>query len=175
MRRATSVLCGALLLAVTSCGGSSTPIAAPSPSAVAPSPIAEPTCPPPGTKAYRWPAQIPQELPTLPGATIESKKQTTEGLYIVQFSTATSLREGVLFIVRRLPAAGFTLGRGDAEPTEADAPFTKGDLRGVLRGALVGTCQTKWVLAVTRKVYGGTGSPLLPTHQGPSPSPLPFG
>ena len=70
----------------------------------------------------------------MPGATIESSKKTTDGLFIVLFSTSTSLRDGVIFIVRKLPPAGFQLGRGDAEPAEADAPFNKGDLRGVLRG-----------------------------------------
>jgi hypothetical protein len=106
---------------------------------------------------------------------LDQTQQTKDGLTIVQFTTSTSLRDGVLFIVKRLPAAGYNLGRGDAEPAEADAPFTKGeDLRGVLRGASITLCQTKWVLAVTRQRLG-TGSPLLPPHQGPSPSPLPFG
>ena len=48
-------------------------------------------------------------------------------------------------------------------------------LRGVLRGASTEVCKTQWILAVTRAQFGGTGSPLLPSHTGPSPSPLPFG
>jgi hypothetical protein len=175
MRR-SALLAGGALLLTAGCGSGAAKVAAsPTAAAVTPSPVALPTCPPATTAAYRWPKQVPQELPRLPGVHIDSSKQTAEGLFIVRFSTVTSLRDGVLFIVRRLPAAGFTLGRGDAEPTEADAPFTKGELRGVLRGAATGACTTQWVLAVTRQVQGGTGNPLLPPHTGPSPTPLPFG
>jgi hypothetical protein len=175
MRRAALLLVGALLASLTGCsGGSEHALPLPSPSPVSPSPL--PTCAPTVTKPYTWPKQIPQDLPRLPGVSIESSKRTTDGLFIVQFSTSASLRDGVLFIVKALPKAGYVLGRGDAEPAEADAPFTKGgDLRGVLRGAATGLCQTKWILAVTRQTQLGTGTPLLPAHHGPSPSPLPFG
>ena len=175
MRRSVPFVCGAALLLLTACSGSSS-TAAPAPTATgpAPSPSPLPTCAPVKTKADAWPKQIPKDLPRLPGGSIDSTKQTADGLSIVQFTTSTSLRDGVIFIVRKLPPAGFTLGRGDAEPAEADAPFTKGELRGVLRGAAIAQCQTKWVLAVTRQTFG-TGSPLLPPHTGRSPSPLPFG
>jgi hypothetical protein len=173
MRRTALVALGACLLALTGCNDKKNE-ALPTPSAsdVVPSPSPLPTCAPVPAPTYRWPKQIPQELPRMPGAAIESSKTTSDGLFIVLFSTNTSLRDGVLFIVKKLPAAGFQLGRGDAEQTEADAPFNKGDLRGVLRGAAIGVCETKWVLAVARTART---SPLLPTHTGPSPSPLPFG
>ena len=175
MRRSAPFVCGVALLAVSACSGSSTSAApAPASNGAQPARSPLPTCAAAATKPYTWPTQVPQELPRLPAATVDSTKQTTDGLTLVQFSTATSLRDGVIFIVRQLPAAGFTLGRGDAEQTEADAPFTKGGLRGVLRGSAVGVCSTKWILAVTRQTFGG-GSPLLPAHVGPSPSPLPFG
>lgn len=174
MRRTALIALGACTLALSGCNDNK-PEAAPTPTAssVAPSsPSPLPTCGPVKATSYTWPKQIPQDLPRLPGATIESSRKTSDGLFIVLFSTQTSLRDGVLFIVKKLPAAGFQLGRGDAEPTEADAPFNKGDLRGVLRGAATGLCETKWVLAVARTTRT---SPLLPTHTGPSPSPLPFG
>src|SRR3954469_14993234 len=139
MRRSVPILFGVCLLLVTGCSGKKDS-AAPLPSAsVAPSsPSPLPTCAPAVSKPYTWPAKVPQELPKIPGAVIESSKTTSDGLFIVLFSTHASLRDGVLFIVRKLPPAGFELGRGDAEPTEADAPFHKGDLRGVLRGAAIG-------------------------------------
>jgi hypothetical protein len=176
MRRTAPLLFGVVLaLVLTGCTGKkkNEALPTPSPSVIAASPSPLPTCAPATTKPYKWPTQIPQDLPTIPGATIESSKKTSDGLDIVLFNTHTSLRDGVLFIVRKLPAAGYQLGRGDAEQAEADAPFNKGDLRGVLRGAAIGVCETKWVLAVARNV--GTGTPLLPSHTGPSPSPLPFG
>ncbi|MDT7570169.1 MAG: hypothetical protein QOE05_343 [Actinomycetota bacterium] len=174
MRRAVSLLVGAcLLLGLTGCNDKKPQAApAPSPSADSFSPSPLPTCAPAKPTVYKWPKQIPQELPRLPGAVLESSKPTSDGLFLVFFSTHSSLRDDVLFIVKKLPAAGFQLGRGDAEPAEADAPFNKGDLRGVLRGASIGICETKWVLAVARATRT---SPLLPSHTGPSPSPLPFG
>jgi hypothetical protein len=173
MRRSVPILLGACLLLTAACNDKTNHAApAPSPSYVAPSVVPLPTCAPLKPTAYRWPRQIPQDLPRIPGAVIESSKPTSDGLFIVQFSTHTSLRDGVLFIVKKLPAAGYQLGRGDAEQTEADAPFNKGDVRGVLRGAAIGVCDTKWVLAVARSTRT---SPLLPMHTGPSPSPLPFG
>lgn len=177
MRRAAVPTAAAVgLLLLSGCGGSSAPSAqaAPSPSAL-PSPSPLPTCAPAAPATYTWPAPVPADLPRLPGATLGATKRTPEGLTIVRFSTTVSLRDSVLFIVRALPEAGFTLGRGDAEPTEADAPFSRGDLRGVLRGAMRAQCATDWILAVTRVQTAGGGSPLLPTHTGPSPTPLPFG
>jgi hypothetical protein len=170
----------AAVLALAGCTSSSTPEAAPT--SAAPSPTAAPpmvsrlpTCTPAPAVAYTWPKPVPADLPKLPGVTLGQTKQTADGLTVVRFSTATSLREGVLFIVKRLPAAGYVLGRGDAEATEADAPFNKGDLRGVLRGISREACSTEWLLAVTRRSQNGTGNPLLPMRPGVSPSPLPFG
>ncbi|GAC1445219.1 MAG: hypothetical protein NVSMB55_25070 [Mycobacteriales bacterium] len=178
MRRIAPLACGpalVALLAVTGCSGSSAKaLSAPSDTAPLPSPSTLPSCAPSHVKPSRWPAGIPAELPTLPGTTIRSNKKTADGLQIVQFSTATSLRDGVIFIVRKVPSAGFTLGRGDAEPTEADAPFARGELQGTFRGAATGVCQTTWILAVLPRRQG-VGTPLLPAHTGPSPSPLPFG
>jgi len=177
MRRAIPLsLAAAALLLLTACGGGSGS-AAQTPGSASPaySPSPGPTCAPAGPATYTWPAPVPADLPRLPAATLGATKKTPEGLTIVRFSTKSSLREAVLFIVRTLPKAGYTLGRGDAEPTEADAPFSKGDLRGVLRGAARTQCETDWILAVTRVQSGGGGSPLLPAHTGSSPSPLPFG
>jgi hypothetical protein len=174
MRRPLFLALVAFLLLTGCSGKSDSALPGPaSPTAAAPS---LPTCAPARTAAYTWPTPVPADLPRLPGVVLTGTKKTTDGLTIVSFSTETSLRDGVIFIVKRLPPAGFTLGRGDAEATEADAPFTKGDLRGVIRGAARTLCQTDWILAVTRGTPGGsTGSPLLPSHTGPSPSPLPFG
>lgn len=175
MRRSVPLVLGAclLLLSSTACNDKKNH-AAPTPavSYIAASPSPLPTCAPVKATKYTWPKQIPQDLPRIPGAVIESSKATTDGLFIVLFSTQASLRDGVIFIVRKLPAAGYQLGRGDAEQSEADAPFNKGELRGVLRGAAIGVCETKWVLAVAHTTRT---SPLLPVHRGPSPSPLPFG
>ena len=182
MKQPAPFVAGAVVLLLAGCTSSSKPDAGPSAAAspsAAPSQAAAvnalPTCKPAASKPYTWPKPVPADLPKLPGATLGETKQTKDGLTVVRFSTETSLRDGILFIVQKLPAAGYVLGRGDAEQTEADAPFSKNDLRGVLRGIASQVCRTEWLLAVTRARPGGTGNPLLPPRPGASPSPLPFG
>ena len=179
MKRPLPLAAVAAVVLLAGCGGGGAEpkaAASPSPSAV-PSPAAVqvmPTCAPAPNKPFTWPKPVPPDLPKMPGVTMGETKQTPDGLTVVRFSTQGSLRDGVLFIVRNLPPAGYVLGRGDAEATEADAPFTKGDLRGVLRGISRELCATEWLLAITR-TKAGTGNPLLPARPGTSPSPLPFG
>jgi hypothetical protein len=180
MNRTVPLVAGAVLLLAGCTGGSESAAPSPTPSPAAASPVpavqALPTCKPAVSRAYTWPKPVPADLPKLPGVTLGETKQTKDGLTIVRFSTDSSLRDGVLFIVKNLPPAGYVLGRGDAEQNEADAPFNKGDLRGVLRGVSREICATEWLLAVTRTAPGGnTGNPLLPARPGSSPSPLPFG
>jgi hypothetical protein len=102
---------------------------------------------------------------------------TTDGIQVVKFTTPNSLRDAVIFIVDRYPKAGYVIGRGDAEATEADAPFVKASLRGLTRVASLQTCQTLWLIAsvATTGSKGGT-SPLLSPHPTSSQtSGLPFG
>jgi len=129
----------------------------------------------PATKKFPWPTEVPTDLPQPPGAVYEKTTRTPEGLTIVRFHTPTSLQESVLFVVRQVQRAGFQLGRGDAEPLEADAPFGRGDLRGVYKMLLHDACRTDWLVAVT-KARAVDNSPLLPTPTGvPGRQPLPFG
>ena len=115
-----------------------------------------------------------------PGATLTDVEDRTDGLTVVKFTTPISIRQGVLFLIEQMPGAGYTLARGDAENTEADAPFVKGDLRGVMRMIAVQPCRTDWLMAIARAAPGGApggapgaGPPLLPPR--PGASPLPFG
>lgn len=178
---ASRALCAAVTaLLLAGCSGD--PEAAPAPSRSAPPETVAPVPPPTpcaGATAkpgFAWPKGVPADLPVPPSSTLTENRTTNDGLTLVQFSTATSLREGVVFLVDNLDKTGYTLGRGDAEQTEADAPFVKGDLRGVFRMINRGACETDWLLALTRRTTGGTGSPLLPPRPGAgSPSPLPFG
>lgn len=164
------------VLLVSACGsGGATPSAegsdAPS---IAPQPTRAP-CTPPRKVSFSWPKEVPKDLPQPPGAVLEKVTRTEDGLTIVRFRTLTSLQDSVLFVVREVQKAGFTLGRGDAEPAEADAPFGRGDLRGVYKMLNTAPCVTDWLVAVTRSQPTST-SPLLPTPTGtPGSQPLPFG
>lgn len=162
-----------LAAALAGCGGGSAPAAAPAPvHTVSASP-----CPSAPGAAAHWPHQLPADLPRPPAATVQGTT-STGAVTIVRFTTATSLRDAVLFVVDKYPHAGYLLGRGDAEANEADAPFVHGDLRGVTRMSQVAPCLTQWLVAFAHVGSGGSGggSPLLPPHSpSGSPSPLPFG
>lgn len=179
MRRPLALALAALPVLLAGCSSSSEPAA---PQAVGPSPVASsaplptrssPACAPSTSAALDWPKGVPADLPKPPAATAATTQNREDGLTVVTFSTAATLREGVLFLVKALPAAGYTLGRGDAEATEADVPFVKGGVRGVLRMVAVEQCRTDWLLAIAAGGAPTGGSPLLPSR--PSSSPLPFG
>ncbi|MGZ6791909.1 MAG: hypothetical protein ACXVFV_03070 [Mycobacteriales bacterium] len=166
---------GALVL-VSACGssGSAASSAAATQVTTTPTPTAS-ACPAVSKAAFRWPAGVPSDLPQPPAATYTGTSTTKDGLTLVRFTTAASLRDGVLFVVREVQKAGFTLGRGDAEPAEADAPFGRGEVRGIYKMLVRGQCTTEWLVAVTKALPNG-GSPILPTaSRGPSSAPLPFG
>jgi hypothetical protein len=171
--------CTAALLLMGGCSSTSTP--APSTSAaptrsVAPGAAASPgACPSADATGFSWPEGVPEDLPAPPTAVLSEVTSEPGGLTLVRFSTRQSIRDGVLFLVNELPPAGYTLARGDAEASEADAPFVKGDTRGVMRIIATGPCTTDWLLALAAPGGGAAtgGSPLLPPA--PDASPLPFG
>jgi hypothetical protein len=166
---------GAVLLVSACGGGGAEPAAQPTgATSVAPQPTVS-ACAKPGSGSFAWPKEVPADLPQPPGAVLDKVTRTEDGLTIVRFRTLQSLQESVLFVVREVQEAGFTLGRGDAEPAEADAPFGRGDLRGVYKMLNTAPCVTDWLVAVTRTQPTST-SPLLPTPTGtPGSQPLPFG
>jgi hypothetical protein len=171
VRTFSALAAAALAVVLTGCGASSAgPVAATG----SPKPSLSPqACSTKGhTTTTHWPQSVPKELPKPPNATInEPPSTTTDGVHIVKFTTPTSLRESVLFVVQRFPKAGFALGRGDAEATEADAPFQHEGTTGLVRMLLMGECQTQWLLATVDTAHH---SPLLVPHPSGSASPLPF-
>jgi hypothetical protein len=177
---AALVVSGVVLSAAAGCGGSGS---APS-VAASPRPIPTPTCPsatataaPTSPGLGRALRKIPFDLPMPDNITVVDATTTTDGIQVVKFTTATTLRQAVLFIVDRYPKAGYVLGRGDAEATEADAPFVKNKVRGLTRVASIETCKTLWLVAsvATKANQGGT-SPILSPHPTSSQtSALPFG
>lgn len=175
MRPLSHVLATAALLSAcqgSQTGASSPPtLAAPASAAPRPTPAA---CPAVARTALKWPAAVPADVPKPPAAVLGEVKTAAGGLTLVRFTTASSLQESVLFVVKEVQKAGYTLGRGDAEPSEADAPFGRGDVRGIYRMIVRDTCSTDWLLAVTRASTQGN-SPLLPRLSTASPTPLPFG
>ncbi|MFN2537939.1 MAG: hypothetical protein ABR549_07260 [Mycobacteriales bacterium] len=176
MKCALPVAVGTVLL-LSGCSGSSGTASRPTggPS-VAPAPTPSPTpCPTRPGKPYQWPAAMPDDLPKPPGSRLLSTTTSPDKVTIVRLTSTLSLQQSVLFVLSTVDKAGFTLGRGDAEPSEADAPFGRGDVRGVYKVVARDTCVTDWLVATAKVTFGGN-SPVLPTaSRGPSSSPLPFG
>ena len=176
-RGASCLALAALTGALTACTGSSSGPQAASSTAPAPSATTPAPCPKPAhSKPTKWPAQVPDDLPKPANATIQDQQTASDGVHIVKFATPTSLRESVIFVVDKLPKAGYVLGRGDAEAAEADAPFIHGNIRGLVRMLETAPCQTLWLLATVDTNSQNPNSPLITPHSpSGSPSPLPFG
>ena len=133
------------------------------------------TCPSPGAPAPQWPQAVPASLPKPPGSQIHATRVIGAATY-VSFTTPTSLRDSTLYLVGALRTAGYTISRGDAEATEADAPFTGPTVVGAIRLTLTASCVTTWTLAVEPRLEATAVTPtLIPYHPGASASPLPFG
>lgn len=176
MTTVPALLAAAALALLAGCSSASPAPAAPvaATSAAPAAPGAPAACPPPGAGSFPWPEGVPPDLPQPPGAVFTSTAPGAGGLTVVRFTTSQGLRDGVLHLVRELKPAGYTLGRGDAEAAEADAPFTKGSTRGIFRMVAREPCTTDWLLAVAPAAPGA--APLLPPSTGSAPpSPLPFG
>ena len=175
MNRALPVLAGAVLLLSGCSAASTTGTQGTGQPTAAPAPTATPTpCPARPGKPFAWPAAMPKDLPKPPGATLLSTTTSADKVTIVRLTSTMSLQQSVLFVLKAVNKAGFTLGRGDAEPAEADAPFGRGDVRGVYKMLARDTCSTDWLVATAKVQFGN--SPVLPTaSRGPSSSPLPFG
>lgn len=168
------VLLSALVLLppLAACGKAAPTSAPPPPSQPS---VSESPCPTPRPASANWPVGVPADFPKPAGLKIASTNTAGNGVTVVRFDTPVSLRQAVLFIIKKLPPQGFTLGRGDAEAAEADAPFARGSQRGVLRVVTTGDCKTTWLLAVV-DTAAGNPLPLLPSHSpSGSTSPLPFG
>jgi hypothetical protein len=178
MKLAAAVLTGVVLAGAVGCGGSSTAASAPSQR-----PVPTPTCPsvsptssPTSPSVAKALQKLPFDLPMPPNISVIDARTTSDGIQVVRFTTPTTLRDAVLFIVDRYPKAGYVIGRGDAEATEADAPFVKNKLRGLTRLAATQACQTLWLIATVSTTTGTGTSPLLSPHPTSSQtSALPFG
>jgi hypothetical protein len=80
-------------------------------------------------KRVELPAEFPKNIPVLPGTVFTSSRQAGNSL-LVQGLVPMELSGAVRFFLQKFPAAGFQVGRGEAEVGEADAPFRGNGLMG---------------------------------------------
>lgn len=133
------------------------------------------TCPASNDKPDpKWPKDVPSVVPRPPGLKVQKVDPSQGNVLQVRSFVPMSIRESLVWIVREFPKAGFTLGRGDAEATEVDAPFQRGEaLRGLVRVFITQEeCQTLWLYAVVRNTNAPYDISYTPP---PSSTPLPFG
>lgn len=173
LRTQRAVSAAAVALLLSACSGkepTATVRSGPSPSQATTT-----ECPKPAAASFQWPAGIPANFPKPPGGRLVGATTRQDGLRIVRLTTGLGLRDGILFVLEELPRAGFTLGRGDAEAAEADAPFRSADVRGVVRLVATGkACETTWLVAAVP--VGATGTaPFSPFPRPSATSSLPFG
>jgi hypothetical protein len=163
------------LLAVAACAGEGDePGARPTLTDAPRATRSQPSCPAPKATKPVWPKEVPDIIPKPPGLKIEKVDQSKGNVTQVRTMVPTSLTAAVGFIIKEFPKAGFTLGRGDAEASEADAPFQRGEaLRGLVRVfATDQECSTLWLFAVVRNTNAPYDISYTPP---PSSTPLPFG
>lgn len=142
-----------------------------------PKPTAQPTneCPVPPPSKETWPREVPPIVPMAPGLKIEKVDRSKGNVVQVRATVPMSISDSVRYLVREFPKAGFTLGRGDAERSEVDAPFQRGEaLRGLVRVFALPNqlCQTLWLYAVVQNTNAPYDISYTPP---PSSTPLPFG
>ena len=140
MRARTLALALALgVISAASCGGSSSPKTAASttttrktsPAQSAPSTtiVGCQQVPPPGAPAFSW---LPADLPMPPGSYAVSEAQVSSGKAGTMV-VPLGLSDFVRFALSQYPTAGWRLGRGDAEPGEAEDNYVNGRRGGAWR------------------------------------------
>lgn len=79
--------------------------------------------------AVTLPTGVPGNLPLPPGTMVTSV-QVDGGRTLLGGVVPTDLQTAARFFQTALPAAGFKLGEGDAEPDEAESVFTGNGVKG---------------------------------------------
>lgn len=102
---------------------------------------------PPQTPTPDW---FPKDLPMPAGSYVNEVPEASAGLRRVVFTVSGTLRDFVRHALGVWPEHGWTLGRGESEPGEAEDQFLKGKNRYGLFKAQSVYCDTSktWVLIV---------------------------
>ncbi len=91
---------------------------------------------------------MPEDFPLPAGTRLTTVRRPFPGQLVIDGFVNLGLDAAKDFFVDRLPAAGYQLGRGDAEPGEAEALFTGNGLRGGWRVREIPNCRALTVSLV---------------------------
>lgn len=122
-----------------------------------PSPTTLPSgagCLPVPAKAVPAPAWFPKDLPLPPGSYVIETPPSTGSTQRIIFAARGSLRDFVTFVLGAWKKTGWILGRGEAEPGEAEDQFAKPreGRYGAFRARSIFCDQSRtWVLIVLGK------------------------
>lgn len=83
--------------------------------------------------------EFPQNFPLPPGTVITVSRRDEPAL-VVQGFIPMELKEATRFFVQKLPAAGFHLGRGEVEQSEAEARFGGKGVVGLFKLQIIEDC-----------------------------------
>jgi hypothetical protein len=111
-----------------------------------------PRCVHPGAPVAR-PAGLAR-LP-LPAGSVLVARRVQYGYSIVRGYVPGAINPGRDFLVSRLPAAGYRLGAGDAEATEAEALFTGHGVRGKFKLNTITGCPGALTIQLAAKKAAG--------------------
>lgn len=89
------------------------------------------------------PAWYPGTLPMPPGSYASQVPEAAAGLRRIVFTVKGSLQEFVKHALTDWPKRGWQLGRGEAEPGEAEDNFIQGERYGVFRARSI-YCDDRW-------------------------------
>lgn len=126
------------------------------------------------TKPIALPKWYPSDLPMPNGSFPMEEPSATKGLRRVIFAAKGSLRDFVVHALSVWKQQGWTLGKGESEPGEAEDNFLKGERYGIFRAREI-FCDPNmtWVLLVVNNPDDKTApTPSFNTRPSLSPSPL---
>jgi hypothetical protein len=86
------------------------------------------------------PRRLPKEFPLPPGFVFTLARYDDPGRFSLSGVVRGSLDSVAGFFEEELPERGYTIGRGDAEPGEKEAPFTGNGYRGAWRVNMIQDC-----------------------------------
>lgn len=94
------------------------------------------------------PAGFPKSFPLPPGAAITSRETRSADRIIVETIVPGDVKSVAVFFERALPQAGFTPGKGESEPSEAEASWSGNGYRGRWKANSIVNCPDKVSLTI---------------------------
>lgn len=117
------------------------------------------------------PSWYPADLTMPPGSYAVREERGERGIRRAVFASKGDLRAFVVHALREWPKRGWTLGKGESEPGEAEDNFLKGNTYGVFRARSI-YCEPDWTWVLMVITDRDAPTPSFNTQQTTSPSPL---